>query len=227
MTIEEHRSTDPEVCFTDWLRQDAEPYWTDMTTHRFALELGAGTLDNAVASRYLVQDYAFVNSFVSLLGSAIAYAPTMPSKRHFVQFAAAVTADENDFFIRSFEALGVPEATWKTPELAPVTRDFIDLLQSVGRSGSYAQVLSVLLAAEWSYLTWAKACPAERPAQFWLAEWIELHAIPPFEAFVTWLREETDRIGIVADGEIQQAMAGNFRRMMMLEEAFFDAAYSA
>jgi thiaminase (transcriptional activator TenA) len=227
MTFEEHRSTDPEARFTDWLRLGAEPHWTRMTTHRFARELGAGTLNDAVASRYLVQDYAFVNSFVSLLGSAIAYAPVMPSKRPFAQFAAAVTADENDFFIRSFEALEVPEAVWRTPELAPVTRDFIDLLQSTGRSGSYAQVLSVLSAAEWSYLTWAKACPAERPAQFWLAEWIELHTIPPFEAFVTWLREETDRIGAAADGETQQAMAANFRRMMELEEAFFDAAYSA
>ena len=130
-----------------------------MTTHRFARELGAGTLDDAVAARYLVQDYAFVNSFVALLGYAIAYAPSMPSKRQFAQFAAAVTADENDFFLRSFRELEVPEPIWKTPELGPVTRDFIDLLQSAGRSGSYAQVLSVLCAAEWSYLTWAKACP--------------------------------------------------------------------
>jgi thiaminase/transcriptional activator TenA len=86
-------------------------------------------------------------------------------------------------------------------------------------------VLSVLSAAEWSYLTWAKACPDERPRQFWLSEWIELHAIPPFEAFVTWLRHETDRVGAAADEETRRIMAGNFRRMMELEEAFFDAAY--
>jgi len=137
-----------------------------------------------------------------------------------------VTADENDFFLRSFRELEVPEPVWKTPALGPVTRDFIGVLQSAGRGGSYAQVLSVLCAAEWSYLTWAKACPAERPRQFWLSEWIELHAIPPFEAFVTWLREETDRIGASADDETRRVMAGNFRRMMELEEAFFDAAFS-
>jgi thiaminase (transcriptional activator TenA) len=225
LTFDEHRDTDPEARFTDWLRDGAEPHWTRMTTHRFAREMGAGTLGDNVAARYLVQDYAFVNSFVALLGYAIAYAPSMPSKRQFAQFAAAVTADENDFFLRSFRELEVPEPVWKTPELGPVTRDFIDLLQSGGRSGSYAQVLSVLCAAEWSYLTWAKACPPERPRQFWLSEWIELHAIPPFEAFVNWLRKETDRVGASADDETRRVMAANFRRMMELEEAFFDAAY--
>ena len=79
MTFEEHRDTDSEARFTDWLRDGAEPHWTRMTTHRFAHELGAGTLGDAVAARYLVQDYAFVNSFVALLGYAIAYAPPSPA----------------------------------------------------------------------------------------------------------------------------------------------------
>jgi thiaminase/transcriptional activator TenA len=42
---------------------------------------------------------------------------------------------------------------------------------------------------------------------------------------VTWLREETDRVGAAADEETRRIMAVNFRRMMELEEAFFDAAY--
>ncbi|UEM21480.1 TenA family protein [Skermanella mucosa] len=225
MSFAEYRKNDAEARFTDWLRSGAEPHWTRMTTHRFARELGEDTLDDAVAGRYLVQDYAFVNSFVSLLGSAIAAAPAMPSKRRFAGFAAAVTADENDFFLRSFEALGIPEGTWKTPELGPVTRDFIAVLEGAGRSGSYPHILAVLVAAEWSYLTWAQACPARRPERFWLTEWIDLHAIPEFEAFVTWLREETDRVGMAADEGTGAAMRDSFRRMMVLEEAFFDAAY--
>ncbi|WP_207461886.1 TenA family protein [Azospirillum sp. SYSU D00513] len=226
MTFEQLCARNTEARFTDWLREQAEPNWTRMTTHRFARELGAGTLDDAVAGRYLVQDYAFVETFVSLLGSAITTAPVMPSKRAFAQFAAAITSDENDFFLRSFEALGIPESVWKDPALHPVTAEFLEVLRAAIRSGSYPQVLSVLVAAEWSYLTWAKACPAERPTQFWLSEWIELHAIPPFEAFVNWLREETDRVGEGAGAGTQAMMAENFKRMMALEEAFFDAAYS-
>jgi thiaminase/transcriptional activator TenA len=227
VTFEELCASNPEARFTDWLRDQAEPNWTRMTTHRFAQELGADTLDDTVAGRYLVQDYAFVETFVSLLGSAITHAPVMPSKRAFAQFAAAITSDENDFFLRSFEALGIPEAVWKTPDLHPVTQDFLDVLRAASLSGRYPQILSVLVAAEWSYLTWAKACPAERPSRFWLNDWIDLHAIAPFEAFVNWLREETDRIGKAADTETRELMADNFRRMMALEEAFFDAAYES
>lgn len=211
--------------FTDRLREGAEPHWTRMTTHRFAREMGDGTLDDAVFARYLVQDYAFIDSFVSLLGTAIALAPSMPSKRGFAAFAAALTSEENDFFLRSFEALGVPESTWGAPRLHPVTRDFLAVLDDARRGGSYARVLAVLSAAEWSYLTWAKACPEARPSRFWLREWIDLHAIPPFEAFVSWLREETDRTGAAADEATRRDMAETFRRMMELEAAFFDAAY--
>jgi thiaminase/transcriptional activator TenA len=149
----------------------------------------------------------------------------MPSKRSLAQFAAAVTAEENDFFLRSFTALSVPESVWTAPALAPATRGFADLIDEAGRSRSYGQVLSVLAAAEWSYLTWAQSCPAGRPAQFWLAEWIDLHDNPAFEAFVTWLRAETDRAADAADAATRDRMAETFRRMMALEEAFFDAAY--
>ncbi|WP_207485742.1 TenA family protein [Arenibaculum pallidiluteum] len=225
MTLHEFHAGAPGVRFTDWMRDQAEPHWTRMTTHRFARELGADSLDDAVAGRYLVQDYAFVGAFVSLLGTAISLAPTMPSKRAFAQFAAAVTSDENDFFLRSFAALGIPEEAWSSPRLHPVTRDFLEVLQGAARSDSYPRVLAVLVAAEWSYLTWAKACPAARPGRFWLSEWIELHAIPPFEAFVTWLREETDRTGASAGPDTRRMMGETFRRMMALEEAFFDAAY--
>jgi thiaminase/transcriptional activator TenA len=218
--------SDPNIGrFTDMLREAAEPHWTRMTSHRFVREIGAGTLDDAVAARYLIQDYAFIDAFVSLLGHALALAPSMPSKRPFAQFAAAVTAEENDYFLRSFTALSVPESAWSAAEPAAPTRGFIDLIDEAGRSRTYGAVLSVLVAAEWSYLTWAKSCPPARPEKFWLADWIDLHDNPAFEGFVTWLRTETDRAADAADAATRARMTENFRRMMALEEAFFDAAY--
>lgn len=214
-----------EQRFTDRLRAAAEPDWSRATGHRFTEEMGAGTLDPAVCARYLVQDYAFVDAFVSLLGHAVALAPSMVEKRPFAQFLAAVTSEENDYFLRSFEALEVPPEVWRDPARHPVTEGLLRELEGAGTSGDYAEVLAVLLAAEWSYLTWAKALGDARPQEFWLAEWIDLHAVPEFEAFVTWLREETDRVGATAPPETQARMEARFVRMMALEVAFFDAAY--
>jgi len=221
------RAQDPELGFTEWLRRQAEPHWTAMTTHRFARELGAGTLPRPVMARYLQQDYLFVDAFVSLLGQAVAQAPGMPSKRRFAGFLAAVTSGENDYFLRAFEALGVSEEDWRHATPHPVTAAFLDLLRQTNESGRYASIVAVLLAAEWSYLTWAQACPPEKPEAFWLSEWIDLHAEPAFLAFVGWLRAECEVVGEAADEATRGEMAGLFRRMMALEEAFFEAAYQA
>lgn len=216
-----------ETAFTRQLLQAAEPHWSRATGHRFTKEMGAGTLDPEVYARYLIQDYTFIDSFVSLIGQAVAQAPSMVEKRPLAQFLAALTSEENDYFLRSFVALGVPEEEWQSPKRRTVTQGLLDQIDGAAASQDYPEILAVLLAAEWSYLTWAKALGDQRPEEFWLAEWIDLHAVPEFESFVMWLKEETDRVGGAATPETQKRMRTRFVHMMELEAAFFDAAYEA
>lgn len=100
----------------------------------------------------------------------------MESKSQLVDFLEILTADENDYFERSFEALDVPEAEYTDPELTPETQAFEDLLERAAREGGYAETLAVLLPAEWIYLEWANTVEGESPSRFYLAEWIDLHA---------------------------------------------------
>ena len=210
--------------FTDWLRERSEPTWTEAVEHRFTQELVDGTLDDDVMARYLVQDYAFVNTLVGTFARAVEGAPTMAEKRRLIEFLDAITSDENEYFKRSFDALDVPESERTDPELAPATAAFEDLLVRAGEEGGYAETLAVLVPAEWIYLEWASGVD-EPPEQFYLAEWIELHAIPSFRSFVEWLREELDRVGPTLSPRRQQRVAELFERTVDLEAAFFDAAY--
>jgi len=57
--------------FSEQLRQSCATDWRACVQHRFVEEIFAGTLDDAVLRRYLVQDYQFINRFVALLGAAI------------------------------------------------------------------------------------------------------------------------------------------------------------
>lgn len=209
--------------FTDWLRERAEPDWTAAVEHRFTRELGRGEVDDAVFCRYLVQDYAFVGTLVGTFGHAVGEAPTMAAKSRLVAFIATVTGDENDYFERAFDALGVPESAYADPEPAPTTRAFRDLLERAGREGGYAETLAVLTPAEWIYREWATAVDAPKP--FYLGEWVDLHATPEFEAFVSWLRDELDREGAGASKRRQRRLERLFRRTVELEVAFFEAAY--
>ena len=150
---------------------------------------------------------------------------TQSTQSKLAAFLAVVTSEENDYFLRSFEALGVPKQEWQSAELGPVGQRFAEVMSGTVRNGGYEGALTVLLAAEWCYLTWASAVADRRPARFYLREWIELHANPEFRSFVDWLRAETDRRGGALAPDRQDELAGLFRQMMELEGAFFDAAY--
>lgn len=234
-TYEAYAETRTDPRFTDWLRARAEPAWTDAVEHSFVEELGAGTLDEDAFADYLVQDYAFVGELVGTFGYAVGQAPDMAAKRRFVEFLDTVTDEENDYFERSFEALDVPADRWQDP--TETTAAFVDLLGRAAREGGYAETLAVLVPAEWVYETWATTAAerhgdptADLPSAgmdlpFYYGEWVDLHAVPDFVAFVGWLREQLDAVGPDLSPRRQARIERFFRRTVDLEVAFFDAAY--
>ncbi|MDG5821021.1 TenA family protein [Natronococcus sp. A-GB7] len=225
--------------FTDWLRERSEPAWTDAVTHPFTRELGAGTLETDVYATYLVQDYAFLEALVGTFGFAVGQAPGIEAKRPLIEFLETVTDEENDSFRRSFDALDVPDARWSDPEPSPTAAALVDLLGRAAREGGYAETLSVLVPAEWIYREWATAVAAEygdpdteppsdgADLPFYYAEWIDLHAVPSFVAFVDELRGQLDAVGADCSPRRQRRVERLFRRTVDLEVAFFDEAYNS
>ncbi len=208
--------------FTDLLQRENRADWSAATGHRFVRGLCDGTLDDAVLARYLVQDHRFLDSFLTLLGAAMATADTPGARLRYGRSAGIVSGEENTYFLRAFAALGVDAAAREAvPDGAP-TRAFKALMREAAASGRYVAVLSVLCVAEWLYLDWASAAPRPLPPRFVHAEWITLHDNPDFRAFVRFLREELDRVGPV-DADTAHDM---FRRAMAIEAAFFDAAFA-
>lgn len=225
-TFAEYAASREQPRFSAWCRERAEPAWTAAVDHRFTEQLRGDSLDDAVFRRYLVQDYAFLDPLVGAFGHALGDAPSMAAKRRLADFLGTLTDDENDYFQRSFDALGVDEGDRGDPDLTPATQAFVDLLGRAAREGGYAETLAVLVPAEWVYRSWAGADVAERPERFYLAEWIDLHDNPDFDAFVSWLRSELDREGAAAAPARQRRLERLFRRTVELEVAFFDSAYA-
>src|SRR6516165_460883 len=62
--------------FTETLRAASEAGWSHAVQHRFVNELFPGAVPDAVMARYLIQDHRFLDSFLVLLGAALA------SRRH-------------------------------------------------------------------------------------------------------------------------------------------------
>src|SRR6266581_2878854 len=208
--------------FTEILLAASEPAWSDAVGHRFVKELFAGAVPDAVMGRYLIQDHRFLDRFLILLGAALASADTFEARLRFGRFIGMVSAKENTYFLRAFEALGVSEERRAVDPDTQPTAGFNAIMREAAQTRSYAAALSVLVVAEWLYLDWASRAPKPLPDNFVHAEWITLHDNPDFRGFVDFLRAELDRIGPVQEDLCRDF----FRRAVALELSFFEAAYA-
>lgn len=208
---------------TDSLRATVADDWTAATQHAFTDALAAGNLDHGRMAGYLQQDYLFIESFVRLLASAVAHAPSLADAVPAAQFLGLITGPENTYFLRSFEALGVqPHA-----EPAPETTAFLNLMDKARASGRYEQMLAVLVVAEWTYLEWATP-HADRADDlpFWFGEWITLHTGEGFAGVVAYLRGQLDLVwpGLTEQQQAKTKML--FQQAVACERAFFDASWN-
>lgn len=209
--------------FSETLLQQNQENWENAVSHRFVTELFDGSIDNGVMAGYLVQDYRFLDSFLVLLGSAVATADSIAPRLRLARFIGEIAGDENTYFLRAFDALGVTDEQRSiTPDTEP-TKAFTNLFREAVETREYAAIMAVLLVAEWLYLDWASKAPKPLPESFVHAEWIELHDYPEFCEIVAFLRSEIDRVG--PDNRV--LVEDFFRRAVSIELAFFDASYEA
>lgn len=207
--------------FSDELRDAHREKWDAAVGHRFVQELFNGTIDDGVMASYLVQDYRFLDSFLQLLGAAMSTADELAPRLRLSQFIGEVAGDENTYFLRSFEELGVTEEQRdNTPDTAACA-GFTGLMREAAETRSYAAALGVLVVAEWLYLDWATNAPEKRPESFVHNEWIELHNYPEFHDLVEFLRSEVDRVG---PGN-REVVEEYFGRAVALELDFFNNSY--
>jgi thiaminase/transcriptional activator TenA len=212
--------------FTGWLRLRHGDAWRRATEHRFVAELADGSLDKGVFLRYLVQDYVFIETLVTVMGYAVALAPSMPAKKRLTAFLSVLTSDENDYFLRSFDALGTSVSEVERTVLSLTTSQIRQAMLDAASYRRYEDVLAVVVPAEWVYLTWAGNCAGHRPDDAYFAEWIDLHAIPEFAAFVDWLRAELDAFGPVLSSIERSRIESRFATIVALEHDFFEQGYS-
>jgi transposase len=66
-----------------------------LTGGRFVNELFAGAVPDAVMASYLIQDHRFLDSFLVLLGAALASADTFAARLRFGRFIGMMSAEEN------------------------------------------------------------------------------------------------------------------------------------
>jgi thiaminase (transcriptional activator TenA) len=133
-----------------------------------------------------------------------------------------VSSEENTYFLRAFQALGVTETRHTADFDTQPTAGFRAIMREAAEARSYAAALSVLVVAGWLYLDWASRAPKPLPNNFVHTEWITLDDNPDFRRFVDFLRSELDRVG-PSHADLCRDF---FRRAVALELPFFEATYA-
>lgn len=215
------------IRFTDELRTAAGDQWNRVINHRFTKELAASTIDRPVLARYLIQDHRFLDAFVVLLASIVAHARSLEDRIPGCQFLAIITGKENTYFERCFEKLEGCSAEERSviPDAA-CTVGFCSLMREVAASGNLAEMLSVIVVCEWSYLSWGEQVEATAVREdFCCYEWIDLHTGDFFRSVVDYLRVLLDKEGPKMTNVEKAECKRRFLQAVQLEEDFFDFAY--
>lgn len=213
------------MSFTEWLRRESEPLWTRMIEHRFVRDMAGDTMAPDVFKRYLVYEHAFVDTAVTIFGYALVRAPSIAEQKRLVEVLRGLTDDQNSYFDRAFDALGVHDDLRRAPPLPASVSAFRDGMLVVAAHGAYEDIIASMLGAEWMYLTWCQAAHARRPKNALAAEWIALHVAQPFADQVAWMRDQLDRLGPQLPSWRQARAADAFRRTQALEIDFHEAPY--
>lgn len=136
--------------FTQTLRRQSEPTWSAAVGHRFVKELCDGSVADPVMVRYLVQDHRFLDSFLTLLGAAIATADTFEARLRLGRFAGMISSDENTYFLRAFQALDVSPAQRDEPADTLPTAGFKAIMREAAAT--------VRMPPPWRYSMSPRAC---------------------------------------------------------------------
>jgi len=214
------------VTFSAELRRAADPIWQAQHDHPFVRGIGDGTVDVERFKRWLRQDYRFLVEYCRVFALAAARSPDLATLRKFAQLLEATAVTEMDLH-RSYAAdFGISSGELEAEEMAPVTRAYTDFLVRTAATGDFAELAAALLPCMWVYSEIARALgKGPRPAQSWLAAWIDSYADPEFAALAAWCRDLVDRLGTSASKATQDAMESAFMTSSRYELAFWGMSW--
>ena len=212
------------MTLSEEMRKAEEGLWERVVTHPFVRELGDGTLPMEVFRRYFLQDYLFVKSLAKVVGMGVAKAPSLEAARPLSPFLETLLNAENALFFRAFEELGVPPEEYRKAQVLPTGLALANFMLTVAHEGSFAEIVTMLLATEWTYYDWASRLDqaGKHPPQGAYQEWIDIHAARELGDFVEALKGQVDT-AIPAD--VRPRIQEVFRTTLRYEYLFWEMAY--
>jgi thiaminase/transcriptional activator TenA len=212
--------------FSFELKRRSRRIWRAIEEHPFLSELSAGTLPMERFTYFILQDYVYLLDFAQVLCLGGAKSPSLQILELFCRHALAAVQVERSFHAAFGKTLGLSTSQLDRVAKGPITRAYIDHLQSVARGGSLGELVAAVLPCYWIYGEVGRRLYRGRPAKPKIyRRWIETYA---GEAFWGPVREQVhllNQLGAAAHGEEKKRMAAHFVTSSRYEYMFWQQAY--
>lgn len=195
--------------------------WDRMLSHPFLLETRDGTIPFETFATWLRQDYLFVEAAVPFIALLIPKAP--PSDWELHSNVIAMFQKELGLFRERAESLGI-EMDGIRPTF--INHAYIQFLIATASQRSYAEIYTVLYAAERAYHdSWSVVRAGIDPASPW-QPFVENWGGEAFAGYVAHLERELDALAEAAGPAERERMAELFEVTLRYEMAFWEMAYT-
>jgi len=212
--------------FTVQLRKRSERVWRAVENHPFLRELHAGTLPMDRFIYFIKQDYVYLLDFAQVLCQGAAKSPDLETLSLFARHALGAVEVERGFHASFGRSLGLSREQLDCTPKGPVTRAYIDHLQSVARSASLGEIVAALLPCYWIYGEVGRRLYKTRPSKPKIyRQWIEIYAA---ESFWQPVREQIrlmDTLAAQATSGERRLMSEHFLVSSRYEFMFWQQAY--
>lgn len=203
--------------------------WDEMQAHRFVRDIEADALPREVFARYVVHERAFVETAILIFGHAMLKAPDLAARRRLCGILHGLGSEQLDYFDRVFAtldtAMPVPGPRPSQPGPSQPVAAFDRYMLGVAETGSYLDILVIMLAAEWMYATWCGRACRRTISDPEISDWVRLHAEPGFLAQAEWLMAGVDASGMDISAASFAQLSDLFGTALRLEIDFHHAAY--
>ena len=182
--------------------------------HPFVTGIGDGTLPRERFAGYVAQDAFFLESFARAYAVGVAHSPDRATLEAFADLLAGVREElrlHDGYAARwGIDLAGV--------EPLPATLAYTDFLLSTAFLGGITLTAAAMTPCMRLYAHLGQSLSAETAGDY--AEWVTTYADPGFEELAASLEQLLD-----ASASDTLAVRTGYRRAMLLEIGFFDAAW--
>ena len=208
--------------FCERLRRDNDAVFSAARSHPFVRGIGDGSLPRTTFSRWIVQDWLYLQGYLGALESAAMHSPT-PSAREFWSELKRLTLEEElSLHRRLAERFGLSIGDLDNAQPTTATEAYLHTLR-VART-NYPTLVATLTPCAVSYADIGRELAAEGncPEPDY-ADWITTYTDPAFTETIEVFERELDRCA--ERPEAVEPMEIAYGRAARHEVAFWDGLY--